>query len=289
MEPEAGDKNLEVRSEDVAQAARDIGIVQGDVVFFHSSLSSMGTVVGGPDAVIDGFLEAVGPEGTIAVPTLCNWDPGEQHLVFDRWDPETSPSFVGAITETFRKRPEARRSNHATHSIAAIGARAEELTAGHGEGGPRPGQFSETAFAHESPWQKLVDWNAAYCFIGVSFRVCTMVHYVEVVLAERMIQRVDPEDRERLLDELEGWMRPGFYPRIRIEDREVIEEMLAAQGIVKYGRIGSATLTCARARPMVREWIRIIEDNPEMWLPLDYLNWAGEAAYRGGTSEHAVD
>ncbi|MFW5868279.1 MAG: AAC(3) family N-acetyltransferase, partial [Armatimonadota bacterium] len=188
----------------------------------------------------------------------------------------------GAITERFRQRPDAVRSDHATHSVAAIGARAEELTAGHGSAGLRPSPFSATAFAHESPWQRLMDWNAAYCFIGVTFRVCTMVHFVEASLAERMIERADPDDRQRLLDELEGWMQPGFYPKIRIEDREVIEEMLVARGTVKYGRIGSATFTCARAKPMVRDWIRIVEDNPEMWLPLDYLNWAGEAAYAGG-------
>lgn len=278
MQPEAGDRNVQVTREDIAQAAREIGIEPGDTVFFHSSLSSMGTVVGGPDAVIDGFLDAVGPEGTVAVPTLCNWAPGEQHLVFDRWAPETSPSYVGAITEALRRRPEAFRSDHATHSVAAIGARAEELTAGHGSGGPRPGQFSETAFAHESPWQRLVDWNAAYCFIGVTFRVCTMVHFVEASLAERMMQRVAPEERERMARELAGWMKPGPFPSIRVEDREVIEEMLAARGIVKYGRIGCATFTCSRARPMVAEWISIIEANPEMWLPAEYLDWAGAAA-----------
>ncbi|MFW5866632.1 MAG: AAC(3) family N-acetyltransferase, partial [Armatimonadota bacterium] len=132
MQPEAGDRAVQVTREDVTRAAREIGITPGDTLFFHSSLSSMGHVIGGPDAVIDGFLDAVGPEGTVAAPTLCDWEAHEQHLVFERWDPTTSPSFVGAITERFRQRPDAIRSDHATHSVAAIGARAEELTAGHG-------------------------------------------------------------------------------------------------------------------------------------------------------------
>ena len=120
MEHDIGDRNVQVTREDVARAAREVGIVPGDTVFFHSSLSSMGTVVGGPDAVIDGFLDAVGPEGTVAVPTLCNWAKDEQHLVFSRWDPATTPSYVGAITEALRQRPEAFRSDHATHSVAAV-------------------------------------------------------------------------------------------------------------------------------------------------------------------------
>ena len=73
-------------------SARPVGIAEGDTVMLHTSLSSMGTVVGGADAVVDGFLDAVGPTGTVAVPTLCNWTPEEQHLVLERWRPRTSPS-----------------------------------------------------------------------------------------------------------------------------------------------------------------------------------------------------
>ncbi len=281
MRPDKGDPEVTVTSEDVATAAREIGIEPGDTAFFHSSLSSMGRVQGGPDAVIDGFMAAVGPTGTVAVPTLCNWEADEQHLVFDRWDRERSPSFVGLITETLRLRPEAHRSDHATHSVAAIGARAEELTASHGAAGPRPSQFSETAFAHESPWERLVQWNAAYCFIGVTFRVCTMVHYVEASLAERMIQRAPEDEREERLAGLAGWMKEGPFPRIRVDDREIIEEMLADRGVVRYGQIGSAFFRCARARPMVEGWIEIVEADPERWLPEDYLEWAGELAAGG--------
>jgi len=273
MDAERGDKSVHVTRDDVARAAREIGVVPGDTLFFHSSLSSIGTVVGGPDAVIDGFLDAVGPEGTVAAPTLCNWAPEEQHLIFERWDPATSPSFVGLITETLRKRPEALRSDHATHSVAAIGARAQELTAGHGSAGPRRSQFGPWAFAHESPWERLVDWNAAYCFIGVSFHVCTMVHYVEASLAERALARTAPERREAMAEELAGWMKPGPFPNIRVTDREIIEAMLAERGIVRYGRIGSATFRCARAASMVEQWIAIVEAEPERWLLDDWRDW----------------
>ncbi len=270
MKPETGDPNVQVTREDVAAAARGVGIEPGDTMLFHSALSSMGRVVGGPDAVIDGMLDAVGPEGTVAVPTLCNWEADEQHLVFERWDPATSPSYVGKLTETLRLRPEAYRSDHATHSVAAIGARAEELTAGHGASGLRHSPFSGTAFAHASPWQRLVDWNAAYCFIGVTFWVNTMVHYVEARLAENALARAG-ERREEMVAELASWMKPGPFSGIRIEDREVIEEMLRAEGIVRHGPIGSATLRCARAKPMAERWIAIVEADPERWLQDDFL------------------
>ncbi|MEW6356095.1 MAG: AAC(3) family N-acetyltransferase [Planctomycetota bacterium] len=273
MKPEPGDKKIHVTRADVAAAAKAVGIVSGDVVFFHSSLSSMGTVDGGPGSVIDGFLDAVGPTGTVAVPALCNWQPEEQRLVFGRWDPKTTPSYVGKITEIFRHRPDAVRSNHATHSVAAIGARAKELTANHGASGKRPGPFSDTAFAVESPWERLYQWNAAYCFIGVTFRVCTMVHYVESRLVERALSRAKPEARTKLVEDVIGWMKPGVWPNIRVPDREVIEEMLAAKGLVRYGRIGSATFRCARAKPMVDEWVHIVEGDPAKWCPAEYVAW----------------
>ena len=273
MKPECGDKNRHVTRGDVAAAAKAVGIAPGDTLMFHSSLSSMGTVIGGPDTVIDGLLDAVALGGTVAVPTLCNWEPEEQHLVFERWNPETSPSYVGVITETLRLRPDAVRSDHATHSVAAIGARAVELTAHHGTSGLRLGPYGRSAFARRSPWERFYQWNAAYCFIGVTFRVNTMVHYVESLVVERALRRAKPEARSQLAEEVVGWMKPGVWPTIRVDDRETIEQMLADRGIVRYGKIGSATLRCVRARPMVDQWLAIVEGGPARWFPADFLEW----------------
>jgi len=281
MRPEPGDKGVQVTREDVSAALRGVGVVEGDTAMFHSSLSSMGTVVGGPETVIEGFLDAVGPSGTVAVPTLCNWAPGEQHLVFERWDPRTSPSYVGAITEAFRRRPDALRSDHATHSVAAIGARAAELTANHGASGPRLGPYSPKAFAHESPWEKFRLWNAAYCFIGVTFHVNTMVHYVESLIVERALERANPPARDELADQVRGWMKPGVWPGITTDGRDRIEALLAAEGSVRYGKIGSATLRCTRAGVMVDRWLAAAEADPEGWFAPAFVQWLRRAEAGG--------
>ena len=283
MEPERGDRSVRVTRQEVAAAARSVGILPGDTVMFHSALSSMGTVDGGPDTVIDGFLDAVDPAGTVAVPTLCNWKADEQHLVFPNWNIGTTPSYVGLITETFRQRPNAVRSNHATHSVAAIGARAAELTANHSAAGWRRGPFGDAAFCQSSPWERLVEWNAAYCFIGVTFRVCTMVHYVESLVVERALRPLKPADQARLIALVVDWMKVGVWPSIRIEDRELIEKLLAEKGIVRYGKIGSATLRCVRTRTMVSEWLRYMEPEPQRWFPEGFVAWLAEVEKaRGG-------
>ena len=273
MKPERGDRTIVVTRDDVTRAARQVGIEPGDTVMFHSSLSSMGTVQHGPDTVIDGFLDAVGPEGTVAVPTLCNWAPDEQERVFERWNPTSSPSYVGAITEAFRRRPEAVRSDHATHSVAAIGARAVELTADHGTRGFRHGPFGNRAFAEVSPWERFYRWNAAYCFIGVTFQVNTMVHYVESLIVQRALDRLPPETRQRKAADVRGWMKPGIWPDFRVTDREIIEKILAEKGLLQTATIGSATLRCARAQTMVDEWIAIAEAHPQTWWPEDFITW----------------
>jgi aminoglycoside 3-N-acetyltransferase len=270
---EIGNKSIRVHRDDVADGARSVGIVPGDTMMFHSSLSSMGTVVGGPDTVIDGFLDAVGPEGTVAVPTLWfhHTDPPMQ---LEDFDIDTSPSYPGAITEHFRQRPDSVRSNNPTHSISAIGARAEELTRDHGKAGLRLCVFGNTAFAAESPWQKLYEWDAAYCFLGVDFTYNTMGHFVQAVLVERAINGAAPDRCDALAARVWQWDQPGVWPN---HSFQAMGERLAEMGLVRFGKIGSATLRCIRAHVMVDTILAILEDEPEAWLDADFRAWLSDA------------
>ena len=57
-----------VDQDDIERGLREIGLREGDLIVVHSSLSSFGYVVGGPDTVIDALLESVGPNGTVIMP-----------------------------------------------------------------------------------------------------------------------------------------------------------------------------------------------------------------------------
>ena len=46
-----------------------LGIAQGDTLFIQSSLKSLGYVEGGAQAVIGALPDAVGPQGTLLLPT----------------------------------------------------------------------------------------------------------------------------------------------------------------------------------------------------------------------------
>ena len=149
----------------ISSAISGAGVHPGDHVLVHSSLRKLGPVDGGADAVIDALLDAVGAEGTVAMPTFC-YVPPHPHF-----DPRETPGRTGALTEVFRRRPGTRRSVHPTHAIAAAGPRADEFLADH---------HRTSACGLGSPLDRLTRAGAWVVLIGVSHTSNTAVHLGEV-------------------------------------------------------------------------------------------------------------
>ena len=268
MVPEKGDKSIHVNVEDVCKAYLEVGAQPGDMIFMHGSLSSMGTVDGGPATIFNGMLRACGPCGTIGMP--CPWfqKAGMEEKDFDV---ETSPTWVGAMAEAMRNDYRRKRSNHFTHSVCAIGSRAEELTKGHGAFGPRPSPWSETAFADCSPWRKLIDWNALYTFIGVNSNSGTLKHWIEGEIVLHYLKTVPESRRSEARMELQyernqkgTWL---YY------DGGELQAELERMGIVKKTKLGSATLTAMRTRPWVTLSIGLMLAEPQRWFTKEQMAW----------------
>ena len=247
-----------VTSEHFAGALRQVQVGRGAVVYVHSSLSSMGYVQGGADTVIDAFLNVIGPAGTFCVPTIVYAGQGPR----PPFDVARTPSAVGRITETLRLRPEARRSDNPTHSVAAIGRQADEITAGHGGGEGRPSPWGELAFGHESPWQRFYDLDAICVLLGVDWEVNTMFHYIQ----SRFIEPY--------------WSEFVSAPPYPYFDRTPMGRELEAAGIVRTCALGSATVTAVNSRPMVDRSITALHRDPARFFAdgerNDYVRW-----YRG--------
>jgi aminoglycoside N3'-acetyltransferase len=134
----------------VVGALRELGVRNGDVLCVHSSLASLGHVVGGAEALIDALLDAVGgpSEGTLMMPTFCMHGSMKEYLdEASGIDLRSAPSRVGRLTEVFRVRPGARRSAHPSNPVSAEGALAEALVAGH--------ERSPTPYGRETPYGRL--------------------------------------------------------------------------------------------------------------------------------------
>ena len=64
------DKNFTpITKEVLINKFSQLGIKQGDILLIHASLSSLGYVVGGAEALFWALREVVGNEGTIVVPS----------------------------------------------------------------------------------------------------------------------------------------------------------------------------------------------------------------------------
>jgi aminoglycoside 3-N-acetyltransferase len=102
---------------------RKCGVNPGDVLLVHSSLKRvLRAHKVSPKEVMESFVEAVGPDGTVLFP-LFNFD-FTKGIPFDI---RNTPSQMGVLTESARTHPNAVRSGHPIYSFAAIGANAHKF------------------------------------------------------------------------------------------------------------------------------------------------------------------
>ncbi|MFW6153904.1 MAG: AAC(3) family N-acetyltransferase [Planctomycetota bacterium] len=141
-----------------------LGLERGMDVMVHSSLSSIGHVVGGADTVIDAILSVIGPRGTLLAPTF-NFGAARVY------NPATTPGKTGQLGEAIRRRVDGVRSDHPTHPCAAIGGEAEAMCAGHVEAGN---------WAADSPIGRLIHGGGYILSLGVSQIYSTAYHVAEM-------------------------------------------------------------------------------------------------------------
>jgi aminoglycoside 3-N-acetyltransferase len=172
--------------EDLFNSFRSCGIMEGQTIIVHTSLSKLGFVVGGAETLIQSLLEIVGEEGTIIMPsqTWKNLDPSTGvhweepvewwPIIREHWPAyhkDITPSIgMGVVAEMLRKWPGAKRSNHPARSFAAVGRHAEFITQNHD---------LSNIFGNGSPLDKVYDLKGYVLLIGVGYDKNTSLHLAE--------------------------------------------------------------------------------------------------------------
>ena len=72
MKVEDTTNKIEFTKDDIVEDLRNSGVNKGDHLAVALSFKSIGYVEGGPDAFIDALIEAIGPNGTIMMPTFTS-------------------------------------------------------------------------------------------------------------------------------------------------------------------------------------------------------------------------
>lgn len=254
-------EKVHVTKEDIERGLRKLGLKKGDVLCVHSSLSSFGYVEGGADAVINALLETVGEEGTIVMPTYSTnrkkIERTQREIELGvtwkykilPYDPQKTPCWTGRIPETFRKKKRAIRNQNPTHSLAAIGPKANEIVQG---------------------WRKLLHADGYILLLGVSLGCCSAMHLAErhVQLPPHILERITPppELLEKYGTDL-GWPEwdIGFGP---YPDFAKMEKPCKEHGIMKTVTIGEAKVKLLRLSELIDLYAEYLGKNPELFYTM---------------------
>jgi len=239
---------------DLVNGFRKAGVHAGDLVFIHASLRRVGYIEGGMEAVIAALLEAVGPEGTLAMPGFSFQLLDVPAPVFDV---RHTPVWASKLYETFRTRDGVYRSHHVTHSVCAAGARARELTAEH----------SLTPCGAESPFKKFATWGAKLLLIGVSHNSSTTFHAVEE--QEQLFYVGRREFVGATIIDEQGVQRPFLnygHQMAKEYDFNRLNDALLREGIQQDLTIGDAIVRALDVRAMFDYTVAVVRRDPEALL-----------------------
>ena len=230
-----------------------LGINPGDSVMLHSSLYSLGWVDGGADAVVQAFLELLGPEGALLTPafTLGAWT---DRLSMEDCDcdcpqefcPSVSPSHEGAIPNAALRLPDRLRSCHPTHSWIANGGMAAQFVSDHRD--------SQTICGSGNPFEKLVEQDGCIVTLGVGVRSITLWHYYEDILNAPYRGYFHPKERHL------SYCTAGL--RIQYQFPGVMQDVVLSSGIMETGNVGKSVSGLIRARTFRSFMATILTDNP---------------------------
>lgn len=238
---------------------KKLGVQEGDTIIVHSSLSSIGWVEGGPNAVIGAIVEAVGQDGTVLFPTLTGTSiDSAAHP--PNFDAKLSPAQTGLIPETARLRLDAIRSLHPTHSVAAIGKRAAWITIEH--------ELCRTPCGFGSPYDKLSDIGGKILLIGVTEAVNTCFHHSEELAKVPFVLQTEPvnaisidfEGNRRQLNGIfiHSWESPRDYDRL--------EPQMIENGMISLGKLGDANCRLVDASAQRKFLLNLLLEDPSAVL-----------------------
>lgn len=154
-------ESITLTENDFIEAFKNIGLNRGDHVFVQSSIATFGKIQNPLETIKNSFLSVISETGTLAVPTFTYRN--------KNFELEKSKSESGDFSEYIRLLPDALRSIHPFHSVAAIGKHSKIIA----------DTVSKSSFSRDSVFGKMYDLDFKLCLLGTTLKDCSFFHYIE--------------------------------------------------------------------------------------------------------------
>lgn len=223
---------------------RELGVRAGGVLLVHMSYREVRPVEDGPEGLIAALGEALGPEGTLAMPSAT----GDDETVFDPAVTDNRDD-LGVVADLFWRMPGVVRSPH-FDAVSARGPQAAWIT-----GGP----FVLPPAAPDSAIDRIRALGGQVLLLGVGHHANTMLHLAELVGGAPYrsdFHYIDSEGREIHYGENDSCCAKF----------ELAEGWLRDEGALRTGRVGHAEARLMDAETLVRIAAAKVRADPLVFL-----------------------
>jgi aminoglycoside 3-N-acetyltransferase-4 len=238
---------LKPGSADIVDQLRALGVESGDVLLVHTSFRVVRPVEGGPLGLIAALREALGPAGTLVMPS---WSGNDDEL----FDPTVTPASpdLGIVADMFWRQSGVLRSNH-VHAFAAAGPHAARIIA---DPLPLPPHIPA------SPVGRVHDLDGKVLLLGVGHDANSTIHLAELIA-----------DVPYRVPKHCTVLRDGRRVRVDYHENDhccarfaLADEWLHARGLQSDGPVGHARARHARARDIVAAARKHLARDPLVFL-----------------------
>ena len=224
----------------------ELGVIPGAVLLVHTSLSKVGPVEGGPRGLIGALRAALGPGGTLVMPSMTDDD---DHP----FDPRTTPCLgMGVLADTFWRTPGVLRSD-SPHAFAAIGPEAARITASHPLDVPH---------GLNSPVGRVYELDGQILMLGIGHDANTTIHLAEALAGVRYRRQ------KSVMINQAGQPTPYNYSEIDhcCANFDLVDQWIDAEGGQRGGRVGHGEARLTRSRNVVATVTSRLRANETVFL-----------------------
>ena len=235
-----------ITQQQLIQQVLDLGVTPGGILLVHCAFSQVKPVENGPVGLISALQAALGPGGTLVMPSMTDDDDHPFEVL------ETPCTGMGVAANTFWKLPGVLRSD-SPHAFAARGPEAPRITA------PHP---VDVPHGLDSPVGRVYDLDGQVLLLGVNHDANTTIHLAESLAGVRYRRK-----KEVFLKQ-DGAVVRYEYGEIDhcCQNFNLVAGWLDAKGLQHRGQVGHGAALLARSQDIVAVVVEQLRQNETTFL-----------------------